>query len=110
MQHSESEIESRQRSLGIDEVHVEQVGTVFVQDGVEGQPVVERPRKVGDGHGRTGSGNGLSAPGQERSLQIRERDGFEHLVELVAEHQVPDQGQGHLGISVDDVGSGNVDQ
>jgi len=31
-------------------------------------------------------------------------------VELVAEHQVPDKGQGHFGIAVDDVGGGNVDE
>ena len=110
MHHPEGEIQPGQRSLRIDEVHVEQVGTEFVQDRVEGDPVEEGAGEVGDRNGRVGSGHGFAAPSQQSSLQIGQGERLEHLVELVAQDQVPDESQRHLGVAVNDVRGRDVDE
>jgi len=62
--HSKGKVEPGKRSLRADQIHVEQVGTVIVEDSVESQAVAERPREVGDEDGRFQPGDGLSAPGK----------------------------------------------
>jgi len=66
------------------------------------------PGKVGDQDWRVGAGHGLAAPSKEGTFQVGQGKGFEHLVKLVAEYQVPDESEGHFRVPVDDVGGRDV--